>query len=126
MNKVQSFLSVSEVVLRNKQGKLQAGKKGWTKFKWPEFKELPYTSLAQVSLVISVSELFAGTATLQPRYKTKSYTVLQRLRNVDLFRDLTTSAIFGGKSLLILYRCISVINLNSINRHYRFLISKVN
>jgi hypothetical protein len=49
MNKVQSFLSVSEVVLRNKQGKLQAGKRGWTKFKWPEFKELPYNRTSAFS-----------------------------------------------------------------------------
>ena len=45
MNKVQYFVSVSEVVLRNKQGKLQAGKRGWHKFKWPELDESPRTLL---------------------------------------------------------------------------------
>ena len=45
MNKFQYFVSVSEVVLRNKQGKLQAGKRGWHKFKWPELDESPRTLL---------------------------------------------------------------------------------
>ena len=42
MNKVQHLVLVLEVVLQNKQRKLQAGKRGWPKFKWPEFEKLPY------------------------------------------------------------------------------------
>ena len=43
MNKVQHLVLVLEVVLQNKQRKLQAGKRGWPKFKWPEFEKLPYS-----------------------------------------------------------------------------------